>query len=74
MEALHGSPYVPRPLNTSIYPASGAAIDWTYREAGMHAVLFELRDRGQHGFLLPTEQNEPAAQEAMAGILSLATP
>jgi hypothetical protein len=72
MEAAHGSPFRSGAFNTALYPAYGVAIDWSYGAWGVTSALFELRDRGQYGFLLPADQIVPAAEEAWAGLLALA--
>ncbi len=54
------------------YLAAGVAPDWSYGEHGARAYTFELRDRGQDGFLLPANQILPASEEALAGALHLA--
>jgi len=54
---VYGTKYEYGPIATTIYPASGSSADYTYGAAN---VLFsygvELRDTGQHGFLLPADQ------------------
>ncbi|MEZ4238433.1 MAG: M14 family zinc carboxypeptidase [Myxococcota bacterium] len=72
MAAVHGSPYRSGAFNTALYPAYGVAIDWSYASLGATSALFELRDRGQYGFLLPREQLVPTAEEAWAGLVALA--
>ena len=38
-----------------------------------YAFVFELRDTGEHGFLLPKQQIIPTAEETFAAIHSLST-
>lgn len=71
MAALSGTTWSAGSLNTQLYPGSGVGIDWAYAERGVSAWLFELRDRGQYGFLLPADQIVDAAEEAWAGLLAL---
>ncbi|MCH7871531.1 MAG: hypothetical protein IID33_07505 [Planctomycetes bacterium] len=63
IRGVHGMEYVVGPVYTTIYPASGVTIDWAYGEAELLAFTFELRDRGQTGFLLPPEQILPNCEE-----------
>ncbi|CAG0879289.1 unnamed protein product [Cyprideis torosa] len=51
---------------------SGGAHDWAKAKAGIkYSYTFELRDRGNYGFLLPPGQIIPAAKETWAGILAM---
>lgn len=72
MEAPFGLQFVHGPIYTTIYPASGNAVDWAYQDGGALSFSPELRDEGQFGFLLPPEQIVDGATEAMAGALELA--
>ena len=48
---------------------SGGSPDWARGVAGIKfPFLIELRDMGEFGFLLPSEQIEPTALETWAGI------
>jgi len=71
MSELHGASYRSGSFNEGLYPASGVAIDWSYEALDTTSALFELRDRGQYGFLLPTDQIEPTGAEALEGLLAL---
>jgi len=70
LAAVHGTQYQYGPIYTTIYPASGSSVDWTY---GVADVVFsygvELRDQGQYGFLLPASEIVPSGEETLAGIL-----
>lgn len=72
MGSRYGTYYRPGPVFTNIYPAAGASVDWTYGARGVWGASFELRDRGEYGFLLPPEQIVPASEEAMDGIFAMA--
>lgn len=64
-----GAHYEIGPLSTSLYVGTGFGIDFAYdRCAIVHSYLVELRDRGQHGFLLPADQILPTARETFAGL------
>ncbi|CAG0879287.1 unnamed protein product [Cyprideis torosa] len=55
-----------------LYLASGESADWAKAKAGIkYSYTFELRDRGNYGFLLPPWQIIPAAKETWAGILAM---
>lgn len=71
MQAVSGTLYDDGQFSTRMYVASGVGIDWGYGVRGMGAWLFELRDRGQYGFLLPADQLVPTALEAWAGLVAL---
>lgn len=73
MAAPYGTPYDPGSVWLRLYPAAGVGIDWTHGVHGMQSFLFELRDRGAYGFLLPADQLVPTAEEAWEGFLVLAT-
>ncbi|HWB79336.1 MAG TPA: M14 family zinc carboxypeptidase [Nannocystaceae bacterium] len=69
-----GSTYTPL-QGVNLYPAAGNAIDWTYGEAGLHALTIELRpadvDEFEEGFLLGADQIAPVGDEVVAGIWQL---
>jgi len=69
--SVHGLTYAAGPIYTTIYPASGNAVDWVYGVRGALAFAFELRDTGQYGFLLPPEQIRPNGEEVFPAILRL---
>ncbi len=71
--AVHGKTYVHGPIFTTIYPASGVMTDWFYGARDVFSVSYELRDRGQYGFLLPANQILPTCEEAYAGIIAEVT-
>ena len=52
---------------------SGNTMDWAYGAQGItYSYILELRDTGEHGFLLPPEQIIPAQDEAWAGVKAMA--
>ena len=56
-------------LSTALYVGSGFALDWAYNNARIvNSYLVELRDEGQHGFLLPVDQIMPTATETWNGL------
>ncbi len=69
--SVHGLIYTAGPIYTTIYPASGNAVDWAYGVQGALAFAFELRDTGQYGFLLPPDQIRPNGEEVFPAVLAL---
>jgi hypothetical protein len=54
-------------------PASGSSDDWAYAVAQIPFVYtLELRDTGEHGFMLPAEEIVPSGEEIFAGIMAAA--
>jgi len=54
--------------------ASGATDDWAFGKLGATAAYtIELRDKGNHGFLLPEDQIGDAVREAAAGVQCMTT-
>lgn len=72
IEALYGTIWRYGPVYTTIYPASGVSSDWTFGDRRIWGFAFELRDRGQYGFVLPKSQLLPASKEAREGVFVLA--
>lgn len=53
-------------------PTSGTTLEWYYNEFNATlAYVYEMRDTGEHGFLLPAEQILPAAEEHLASLTTL---
>lgn len=67
-----GAIYKAGPVHSTIYPASGIAVDWFHGGRGVYGLTVELRDTGSTGFLLPPEQIIPTGEENFAGIQALA--
>jgi len=61
--SIHGKTYVAGPIFSTIYPASGGAVDWAFGDRGILSFTIELRDLGQFGFLLPANQILPTVEE-----------
>ncbi|XP_020377044.1 carboxypeptidase A1-like isoform X1 [Rhincodon typus] len=73
LATLYGTRYKIGSICEAIYQASGGSIDWTYNEGIKYSFAFELRDTGRYGFLLPSNQIVPTAEEtwlAMKTIMS----
>ncbi len=69
---VYGMDYVPGPVYSTIYPASGVSIDWTYGQRDILSYSFECRDTGTFNFLLPPDQIIPNNQELVSSMLLLA--
>ncbi|GCC30097.1 hypothetical protein chiPu_0008542 [Chiloscyllium punctatum] len=73
LTSLYGTRYKFGSICETIYQASGGSIDWTYDQGIKYSFAFELRDTGRYGFLLPSSQILPTAEEtwlAMKTIMS----
>lgn len=68
----YGTQFRHGPIAKTIYEASGSTIDYTYQKGVRFPFVFELRDTGEHGFLLPREQIRPAAEETMDAMVTIA--
>ncbi len=60
---VHGRTYTAGPLCTTIYPASGGAVDWLFGDRGVVACSIEVRDTGTYGFVMPVAEIIPNAEE-----------
>ncbi|KAK3924697.1 Levanase [Frankliniella fusca] len=56
------------PIAKTIYAAAGSTLDYAYSKGVKYPFVFELRDDGTYGFLLPKEQIKPAAEETVDAI------
>jgi len=73
LSALYGTQYTDGAIYTTIYEATGSSVDWVYGNANVkYSYAVELRDQGQHGFLLPANQIIPSGKETLAGVVALA--
>ncbi|PKK22051.1 carboxypeptidase A1 [Columba livia] len=63
LASLYGTDFEYGSIYSTIYPASGSTVDWTYNQGIKYSFTFELRDTGRYGFLLPASQIVPTAQE-----------
>ena len=47
-------------------------MDWAHEKLGIkYSFALELRDQGQHGFMLPVSQIKPTLEETWAGIVGM---
>nr|XP_034834187.1 zinc carboxypeptidase-like [Maniola hyperantus] len=69
---VHNIPYRVGTSADILYEVSGSGFDWVKGVAKVPIVhLFELRDVGQYGFLLPPEQIIPNNEEVMAAMIEM---
>ena len=68
LNAVHGMVYRIDSLINLVGMSAGGSIDWTMAAPQdiKYSYGFELRDTGEHGFLLPEDQITPTAEEAWA--------
>lgn len=71
IRSVNGLTYNEGPVYTTIYPAAGNALDWSYGVRGVLGMTIELRDTGTFGFVLPANQIVPTGEENLAGALTL---
>ncbi|KAM0272576.1 hypothetical protein ACHAQH_008662, partial [Verticillium albo-atrum] len=61
---VEGTQFVLGPSCATLYVATGYSIDYAYEVSKAEwAYLIELRDTGNHGFVLPPEQIRGSAEE-----------
>lgn len=64
LRSLYGTTFTVGSATNLLYVASGGSDDWAYGEAGIkYSYTFELRDTGDHGFVLPEEYIKPTGEE-----------
>jgi len=69
MNAVHGTNYQSGSICTMLYQSTGTSVDYAndVLEAE-YSYTLELRDQGQHGFVLPPAQILPTGEETWAGV------
>ncbi|XP_047994434.1 uncharacterized protein LOC125232718 [Leguminivora glycinivorella] len=72
LEARHGTRYTVGTSQEILYAVSGSSFDWVKGVVNVPIVyLFELRDVGLYGFLLPPEDIIPNNEEIMDAFLEM---
>ncbi|CAG0892575.1 unnamed protein product [Cyprideis torosa] len=72
LEAVYGTQYETGTIPDLLNLAAGSSIDWVKGAAGVKwTFAYELRDKGQYGFLLPADQIIPCAEETFAGVIAM---
>ncbi len=69
---VHGVNYNAGPTYSTLYPASGLSLDWTYVQRGILSFSYECRDTGVTGFTLPQAQIIPNNEELLPATMYLA--
>jgi murein tripeptide amidase MpaA len=69
IRATNGKHYAYGNIASTIYVASGSSADYTYSLGIDYSFAVELRDTGSYGFVLPTNQIKPQAEEIVAAVL-----
>lgn len=72
MQKIGQSVYSVGPSGSLLYPAAGASDDWAKSIGIKYSYTIELRDKGQHGFVLPAQFIKPTALEAQEFIHTVA--
>ncbi|XP_018394061.1 PREDICTED: zinc carboxypeptidase-like [Cyphomyrmex costatus] len=68
----YGTEYAVGSIAETIYLASGNTVDWIkgmYNKSIIY--IYELRDQGQYGFLLPPEQIIPTGEETLDSVIAI---
>ncbi|KAL4609054.1 carboxypeptidase O precursor-like [Arapaima gigas] len=71
IKSVHGMEYTVGAPPAVLYPNSGSSRDWARLIGIPFSFTFELRDKGQFGFLLPEDQIQPTCEEVYAGVRSI---
>ncbi|XP_023950706.2 zinc carboxypeptidase A 1-like, partial [Bicyclus anynana] len=72
LSVRYGTQYVTGNIAEAIYSATGGGIDWVKEKVGVPLVYcYELRDKNEHGFLLPEDQILPNNQEVMDSVVEM---
>lgn len=71
LKATHGISFQNGPICNVIYQASGSSVDDTYSLGVHYSYAVELRDQGQHGFILPAAQIVPSGEETLNALIAL---
>ena len=67
-----GANYVTGPIASTLYIASGSAVDHAFGQHGVPSWTIEVRDTGTYGFVMPVSEIIPNVTENYAAALELA--
>lgn len=67
-----GATYTAGPIASTLYIASGSAVDHAYGAHGVPSYTIEVRDNGSYGFVMPASEILPTGAENFAASLQLA--
>lgn len=69
IKSVYGTEFTTGPSGSTLYPTTGSSCDYVTDVAkGEFAYVFELRDKGNNGFVLPPAQILPTGQEILEGV------
>ncbi|KAK2489233.1 hypothetical protein MC885_019529 [Smutsia gigantea] len=71
LRKVHGIEFPYGSTSSTVYLASGIAVDGAYESGIKHAFTFELRGTRRYGFLLPASQITATAQETWLGLRTI---
>lgn len=72
LNSKFGTNYTVGSSTNVLYEASGGSDDWAYGVAGIkYSYTMELRDTGEHGFVLPPEQIMESGEETILALVDL---
>ncbi|XP_071446225.1 zinc carboxypeptidase-like [Hetaerina americana] len=73
LASRYGTVYTAGNIVDTLYVASGSNLDWVKGVFNTtYPYVFELRDTGDHGFLLPASQILPSGEETFDALITLA--
>ena len=69
MKNVYGTEYLSGKISDLLGTVGGTSVDYTYLKLGIKLSFgIELRDTGEHGFLLPSTEIIPTAEEVLAAL------
>ena len=69
IKSVYGTPFTVGPSGATLYPTTGSSADFATDIAkAEYAYAFELRDKGDNGFVLPPDQIRPVGEEMLEGV------
>nr|CAD7401292.1 unnamed protein product [Timema poppensis] len=74
LASRYGTQYSVGNVVDLLYVASGSSVDWVMGVHGIsNAFIYELRDTGRNGFVLPASEIIPTGQETLDALITLVT-
>lgn len=69
IQAVYGTEWTTGPSGATLYPTTGSSVDYAFDVAGAdYAYTYELRDKGENGFVLPPSEIRPVGIEMLEGV------
>jgi len=73
LKSIHGTEYTVSSSTRAQQEGAGGSDDWAHGAAGIkYSYTVELRDTGNHGFVLPKEQIIPTGEETLLLLIDMA--